>query len=155
MPQLFVRRTRIAAPAREVFRWHALPDTLERLTPPWEKAEVVERTGGIDQIGSRVVLRTRVGPFRCTWMAEHTHYEEGRMFRDVQVVGPFAKWEHTHLVEPDGPDACILEDCVEYELRFGVVGKWLGSWFVRRKLKRLFDYRHRVTAEATERLCQS
>ena len=39
----FVHRTRIAAPAEEVFRWHARPGALERLTPPWEPVEVIER----------------------------------------------------------------------------------------------------------------
>jgi ligand-binding SRPBCC domain-containing protein len=48
----FVRRTRIAAPAAEVFRWHARQGALERLTPPWESIEVLERTGGIED-GSR------------------------------------------------------------------------------------------------------
>jgi hypothetical protein len=28
------------------------------------------------------------------------------------------------------------------------VGKLLGGWFVRRKLVRLFNYRHRITADA-------
>ena len=151
MPELFIHRSRIEAPAAEVFRWHALPGALERLTPPWEPVEFVERTGGIEQIGSRVVLRLCLGPFHRTWTSEHTHYEDGRMFRDVQVAGPFARWEHTHTVEPDGSDACFLEDRIIYELPFGFLGKLLGGWFVRRKLERLFDYRHRVTAQATAR----
>ena len=49
MQQLFVKRSRIAAPAQRVFDWHREPDAFVRLTPPWEKAELVERTGGIDR----------------------------------------------------------------------------------------------------------
>ena len=37
----FVARTPIAAPARELHAWHLRPGALERLTPPWERVEVV------------------------------------------------------------------------------------------------------------------
>jgi ligand-binding SRPBCC domain-containing protein len=152
MPQTFVKRSRIAAPAERVFDWHMRPQALAELTPPWEPVEIVERTGGgIDDIGSRVVLRVGRWPLRTRLVAEHTHFEPGRMFRDVLVQSPFARWEHTHLVEPDGPGACWLEDRIVYALPFGALGRMLGGWFVRRKLERMFDYRHRVTAEAVLR----
>jgi ligand-binding SRPBCC domain-containing protein len=35
---------------------------------------------------------------------------------------------------------------VEYALPFGFLGRWFGGWFVRRKLERLFRFRHEVTA---------
>jgi hypothetical protein len=35
---------------------------------------------------------------------------------------------------------------VEYALPFGALGRWLGGWYVRRKLEKLFEYRHDVTA---------
>ena len=148
MTDLFVKRTRIEAPAEAVFRWHMRPEALADLTPPWERAEIVERTGGIDEIGSRVVVRVGRWPLRMFWVAQHTHFEPGRMFRDVQVSGPFARWEHTHTMEPDGPDACWLEDRVEYALPLGWLGRLCGGWLVRRKLARMFAYRHEVTARA-------
>jgi ligand-binding SRPBCC domain-containing protein len=143
--ELLVHRSRIKAPAAEVYTWHALPHALERLTPPGEHVEVVERTGGIER-GGRVVLRFGRWPFRLRWVAEHQDFEEGRYFSDVQVSGPFARWKHTHTFEPDGPDACILEDRVEYALPFGSIGRWFAGRFVRRKIEKLFEYRHSVTA---------
>ncbi|HXV75540.1 MAG TPA: SRPBCC family protein [Candidatus Polarisedimenticolaceae bacterium] len=141
----FVKRSRIDAPAAAVFRWHMQADAFERLMPPWERVEVIDRTGGIDRIGSRVTLLVGRWPLRMTWVAEHTHFEADRMFRDVQLRGPFARWEHTHLVQPDGPAACWLEDRVDYALRFGRLGRWLWGSIVERKLQRIFDYRHRIT----------
>jgi uncharacterized protein len=144
--ELFVRRTRIAAPAADVFGWHARPGALERLTPPWETVEVLEKHGGIEN-GARVVLRMGSGPLATRWVAEHRDYVEGEQFRDVQVAGPFARWEHTHRVTPDGADACYLEDCIEYTLPFGAMGALGGGGMVRRRLGRMFEYRHRVTAQ--------
>lgn len=148
----FLKRTRIAAAAEAVFAWHAEPGALERLTPPWEPVRVVERSGGIEP-GARVVLEMRLGPLRRRWVAQHTAWEPGRWFRDVQVSGPFARWEHTHRFIPivGGPGdeaACWLEDEVHYALPLGWLGRLLAGWYVRRKLERLFAYRHRVTAAA-------
>ena len=148
---IFIHRSRIEAPAAEVYAWHALPDTLERLTPPGEHVEVVERTGGLER-GARVVLRFGRWPFRRRWIAVHQDYEEGRYFSDVQLSGPFAYWKHTHTLEPDGPAACILEDRVEYALPFGFLGRWVAGGFVRKKIDNLFEYRHCATiAELSSR----
>jgi len=142
--QTFVRRSRINAPAAEVYAWHALPDALERLTPPGERVKVIEKSGGIEK-GARVVLEFGRWPFERRWIAEHQDYEEGRYFSDLQVSGPFAYWKHRHTFEPDGADACFLEDRVEYALPFGIFGRWVAGWYVRRKLEKLFEYRHQVT----------
>jgi uncharacterized protein (TIGR01777 family) len=144
--ELFVRRSRIAAPAGEVFDWHARPGALERLTPPWERVELVEKHGGIEN-GARVVLRLGPGPLAVRWVAEHRDYIAGEQFRDVQVQGPFAYWEHTHRVTPDGPEACYLEDRIAYALPLGALGSLAGSSPVRRRLARTFEYRHRITAQ--------
>lgn len=146
MSEVFVQRTRIGAPAENVFRWHARPGALERLTPPFSPVELVEHKGGIAD-GARVVLKVPLGPTHIRWVAEHRDYIEGRQFRDVQVEGPFACWEHTHRFEPDGAQASFLEDRVDYALPFGAAGALVGGLFVRRMLDRMFTYRHRTTVE--------
>jgi len=129
-----------------VFRWHARPGALERLTPPWDRLQVVERTGGIEN-GARVVLELPLGPTHVRWVAEHFDYVEGRQFRDRQSQGPFARWEHTHRFDPDGPAASYLEDRIDYALPFGTAGALVGGGFARRTLERMFAYRHRTTAQ--------
>jgi ligand-binding SRPBCC domain-containing protein len=148
MLEVFVKRTRFPLPAEQLFAWHAEPDALERLMPPWEHARVVRRTGTIRNIGSQIEIRVRIGPFWRTWISEHTACQEGRMFADRQIKGPLAVWRHTHSFEPDGRFACYLEDRVEYSLPMGALGRIVAGPFVRRKLNRLFSYRHEFTAKA-------
>lgn len=143
--ELFVRRSRMPAPAREVFAWHARPGAFQRLTPPWERVEVVEDSGGIGD-GARKVIRMGRPPFTLRWVAEHRDYVDGEQFRDVQRRGPFARWTHTHRVEPAGDDGAWLEDRIEYALPLGGLGALAGGGFTRRRLQRMFAYRHRVTA---------
>jgi uncharacterized protein len=136
------------ASADVVYAWHARADALTRLTPPWENTRIVESNGTIEQPGSRVKIRLRVGPFSQTWTSEHTACEPGRMFRDVMVDGPFRLWEHTHLFISDGQNRSWLEDRVNYEFPLGWFGKLVGGAYTRRRLSRMFVWRHRATAEA-------
>jgi ligand-binding SRPBCC domain-containing protein len=144
----YKKESNIAAPAGIVFSWHEAPDAFEKLTPPWERVRIVERSASGIQPGTRITLEMRLGPLKRRWVAVHSDYEAGRMFRDEQLSGPFKYWEHTHVVEPRGPHHCLLIDEIRYQLPFGFIGHLLGSWLVRRKLDRLFDYRHAVTREA-------
>jgi len=145
----FVRRTRIRAPAERVFRWHEAPDAFDKLTPPGEPVRVVSQTEGIRD-GARRELLIGYAPACVSWIAMHDGYIEGRQFRDTQVRGPFRYWAHTHIFETDGPDACYLEDRIEYELPFGWLGEWLLGTLIERKLNHLFEYRHRITREENE-----
>ncbi len=146
----FTRSVRIERPASEVFVWHERPGAFARLAPPWQKLEVLSHTGGIRD-GARVSLRTKIGPVWVRWDVEHRDYVEGVQFRDVQVRGPFAHWEHLHRVEPvEGGRACVLTDEIKYQLPFGAPGRICGAAFARGELERLFDYRHAVTKADVE-----
>jgi ligand-binding SRPBCC domain-containing protein len=146
---LFVKESRIAAPPAVVFAFHERPGALQRLTPPWERIEVIEGGTSI-RPGSRVVLRTRLGPVALRWVAEHTEYEPPRLFADRQVAGPFASWYHRHRFLDDGQGGTLLRDEVEYDPPLGWLGRQLGGRFIRRKLQNLFDYRHDVTRRMVE-----
>lgn len=141
--ETLTRTIRIARPAAEVFAWHERSGAFERLQPPWERVEMRARAGGVRD-GLRVALRTRAGPVWLDWEVEHRDYVAGVQFRDVQLRGPFAHWEHLHRFAPDGPEACVLTDEIDYALPGGPAGALLAD-AVRRRLSRVFAYRHAVT----------
>ncbi|MBU1183213.1 MAG: TIGR01777 family oxidoreductase [Proteobacteria bacterium] len=144
--ETFIKKTRINAPVEEVFKWHSRPGALERLSPPWDPIRVIERKGGIES-GARAVLEMKAGPFPYKWTAEHTDYEENRLFRDRQVKGPFSNWVHTHSFEPDGPESSFFEDRIDYALPFYPFGNLIGGPSVKAKLARIFKYRHATTVQ--------
>ena len=137
-----MKQTRIDARAEAVFAWHERPDAFRKLVPPWQKI-TVEQASSIRN-GDRAIFRIHKGPLAIQWVAEHRDYIPDRQFRDVQIAGPFRRWEHTHRFIPDG-QGCLLEDDIEYELPLGKLGEWFGGWLARRELERLFAYRHAVT----------
>ncbi|MEN9581571.1 MAG: hypothetical protein RJA70_4580 [Pseudomonadota bacterium] len=145
----FVHESLIKASAETVFAFHEAKDAFERLQPPWQKTVIVTPPSSLD-VGTRVVLRTKIGPIWQTMEAEHIAYEPGRMFADKMNRGPFASWVHKHIVTPHGPRESTLTDDIEYELPLGAIGRVLGAGFARRELERLFVYRHEVTRRACE-----
>lgn len=142
----FEYRSHIPAPAEEVFNWHARPGAFQRLLPPWEPVEIVSQTGGIEN-GATLILKVGTFPLKHTWVAEHRDFVQGYQFRDVQVKGPFARWEHTHRVDPQGDGACRLHDHITYALPGLGFGELFMGRRLRRRLQRMFVYRHNITAE--------
>jgi uncharacterized protein (TIGR01777 family) len=142
------RATHLPFPPAAVFGWHERPGALERLIPPWERAVVVERTGGIRD-GDRVVLKVG-GPLGMRWVARHVGFEQDRQFADEQVEGPFGRWRHLHRFEPDGPAACVMTDRVEYTPPLGAIGEAGDPLLIRPRVERMLGYRHEVVRRDLE-----
>jgi len=152
MPNFYHEST-IQAPAALVFAWHHDPAAIEKLTPPWEPVKVVGTPASIDETGSRTTLEVSMfGVMRLFWVAEHRNYQPGHSFQDIQISGPFTKWCHTHSVEPIDDNSCLYIDSIDYQLPLGRLGELFGGWVVRRKLKKMFAYRHHRVKEECEGL---
>ena len=148
----FIKQSEIGAAPEEVFGWHARPEAIDLLTPPWERVEVIERARGLE-VGSRAVFKVYAGPFWRLWVAEHVEHVPGRLFADVQRRGPFARWYHRHRFEPTRRGTTLMTDEVDYALPGGRVCELLTGPLVRARLERMFDYRHAVVAKEVP--CQS
>lgn len=144
--QHFQKKSKMPTSAAQVFAFHERPDAFELLQPPWQTSKIIQPPKSL-AVGTRVILRTRIGPVWQTIEAEHVEYEAGRMFADRMVKGPFRYWLHRHIVEPVSEKESILIDDIEYALPLGPVGAFFGGWFARRELERLFEYRHLITRE--------
>ena len=73
----FVKESVFEATPAELFAFHERPDAFELLLPPWQRNEVIRPPSGLE-VGTRVELRTRIGPFWIPIVAEHVAYEGGR-----------------------------------------------------------------------------
>src|SRR4051794_16091917 len=142
--EVIERSVTVPVGVEEAFAWHTRPGALERLTPPWERIEVLEHSGGIAD-GARVVIRLHEGPVAIRWVARHRDFLPGRRFVDEQVEGPFARWVHAHSFEPEGAASCRVSDRIELTLPAAAAGR-LAVPLVRRRVERMLAYRHQVLA---------
>jgi len=148
---IFIKESVIEATPERVFAFHELPDALARLTPPWEHARIIQPAPDL-RVGSVTIIETRIlGFFPARWVAKHTAYDPPRMFEDAQTSGPFRRWRHRHIVEPHERGA-VLRDEIEYEPPLWFIGRLVAPLLIVPRLRRLFDYRHRVTREWSEQI---
>lgn len=159
----FRKQTHIPISQQELYDWHASGGAFSRLAPPWEEIEIVEWKGGIQSQdkkswaqfgdiskGAQVILRTKVGPIWQTMHAEHVAHVQPEMFCDEMRKGPFAHWAHTHRFVCVDEKHAILDDEIEYRLPFSPISDWVAGGFVRRKLEKMFRFRHRRTLHDLE-----
>ena len=145
----FVKQSVIRATPERVFAFHEQADVLSLLIPTWEHARVIQ-AAKISELDTQAIIETRVlGPFKTRWVAQHTVYDPPHVFEDVQVKGPFRCWRHRHIVEPHAEGA-MLRDEIDYEPPLGFLGRAVALLLIKRRLQKLFDYRH----EVTRRLCE-
>ncbi len=148
----FTLSSEISAPVEALRDWHFRPGAFGRLNPPWEKARVISAPGALVD-GARAIIEIQAGPIKQRWIADHEITPDG--FIDRQASGPFAFWEHRHLFEATGPMTSRLTDAIAYRLPMGLPGRIFGSALVRKKLERMFHYRHTVTRTDLARAVQN
>ncbi|TMI96655.1 MAG: SRPBCC family protein [Bacteroidetes bacterium] len=73
-------------------------------------------------------------------MTEITHAEELKYFIDVQRKGPYSLWHHQHhFKKMEG--GVEMTDIVHYKNPLGFIGEIANSVFIKRQLKKIFEYR--------------
>lgn len=141
------RSQRFEVPIEQAFEFYVDAGNLGPMTPPWLHFEVTTPGELILRRGALLDYRLKLHGVPLRWQGRIEAWEPPLRFVDVQVRGPYALWEHTHLFEPDGDAATVIHDRVRYALPLGPLGALAHRLFVRRDLERIFDYRSQVASE--------
>jgi ligand-binding SRPBCC domain-containing protein len=132
-------------PRAVVFPFFADPANLPRITPPWLRFRLLTPAAAM---AAGAVFDYRIAwlgvPLR--WRAFIREYDPPVRFVDVQVRGPYGRWEHRHLfLEEAG--GTWMEDRVTYRLPLGPLGRAAHALLVRRQLAAIWRYRRRRIGE--------
>ena len=142
----FVHESVFGVDVDALFGFHERPDAFSLLMPPWETVRNVKPATSLE-VGAVASLEQRVGPIWIEIVAEHVAYEKNRLFVDEMRKGPFAAWRHEHRFESHA-DGSRLIDAITYEPPMGVLGRLAAPLAIEPRLRKMFEYRHRVTREA-------
>lgn len=119
----------------------SVPQNLNEITPPDMAFEIVGDLPTKATAGLLLEYRVKI-PFLgwTPWLTEIKYVEDGVSFMDEQRVGPYKLWIHTHRLEKvEG--GTKMTDEIRYQIPFGVFGSIAHLLFVRRTLRKIFDYR--------------
>jgi ligand-binding SRPBCC domain-containing protein len=135
----------IPAPIGRVWDYFSTPENLNALTPPEMHFEILGDPPAMYQ-GQLIAYRIRVAPgIRVHWLTEIRHVRENAFFVDEQRAGPYQLWYHEHHFTP-AEGGVRMTDRVTYALPFGPLGDFMHALWVRRTLRRIFDYRNEAVA---------
>ena len=140
------REQRVAAPPAEVFSFFEDAGNLEAITPPFLGFRVVTPRPIEMGPGALIEYRLRLHGVPVRWRTRIEAFDPPHAFVDVQLSGPYRLWHHTHVFEPDGRGGTLMRDRVRYALPFGPLGAIAHVLFVRRDLRRIFDFRQETVA---------
>ena len=143
---LLERSQRVPLAPADAFAFYTDVDNLERITPPWLRFRILEPRPQALHAGAHLEYSLVLHRFPIGWITEIDVWEPPHRFVDFQLRGPYALWEHTHTFEPVA-GGTVLKDRIRYAIPYGPLG-WLAHVvFVRRDLRRIFDYRRDAVAE--------
>lgn len=125
-----------------VYEWHGRQGAINRLLPPWQETEVLERSGGLGK-GAITRLRMNVGPVNIPINALHIDANNGHFFEDQQTKGPFKYWNHRHMFS-DTTDGCLLEDNLTYQLPINKLLPQFAKKYIKKELIKTFCYRKKI-----------
>ena len=111
---VFHHRSHLPYTPEAVFSWHMRPGALERLTPPWAQARVLEREGEIHD-GGKVVLAIKQGPTELKWVSPQFIEDGVELAIAEMLLGGTTCFNDMYFF----PDATI-EACREAAMRVSV-----------------------------------
>ena len=96
--------------------------------------------------GQMIAYRIRLLPgIRIRWLTEITQVHEGAYFVDEQRIGPYRIWHHEHRFVAHG-GGVEMTDRITYALPFSPFSEVVHLFWVKRTLRRIFDFRREKIA---------
>jgi NADH dehydrogenase len=139
----------VARPVDEVAGFFESPGNITRITPSSMRLHIRSQDLAM-RSGLEIEYDVRPLPFMSSlWRTRIVDYDPSRGFTDVQLRGPYRRWEHHHAFRAvDG--GTQVDDRVEYELPLGPLGGIGHRLIVKSELERIFGHRARAVDAVLE-----
>jgi len=148
------RRLWLPRPRPEVFAFFADVRNLERVNPPRVRLRWLSPPPETLSAGAVINFSIRMAGLPVRWRVFIREFDPPYRFVDVEIWGPFARWEHRHRFGEGpasegvaGPMGTWVEDRVTYRLPLGRLGDVAHALGVKRQIAGLFAYRERRLVE--------
>ena len=139
----------IAAPAERVFDLARDLDLHQRSLAHTHEKAVAGKTSGLIELGDEVEWRARHLGFVWRLRSRVTVMDRPKHFADVQVTGPFARFEHHHRFLPQHGGTLMVDEWA-HTVPLGFLGRLADRLFLERYMRALLETRNRALKEAAE-----
>jgi ligand-binding SRPBCC domain-containing protein len=152
------RRVWVRAPRPEVFEFFADPRNLERVNPPRTTLRWLRPPPCRLSAGAVLDFDVRLSAIPVRWRVLVREFDPPYRFIDVQLRGPFARWEHRHRFVAGPAEAggagdigTWVEDRVTYRMPLGPLGAAAHALGAGRRITAMFEYREQRIRELLHR----
>ncbi len=145
--QTFIKSSYINCDTKSLFDFHLDTNNLTKITPTNIKVELL--TKNFKPVVSQVLkIKSTKYFIPVMWEVKIEKIEEPNLLVDIALKSPFKFWEHKHIFINHG-NFSELKDVIIFKMPFGILGDLL-SFFVKKDLQNMFDYRHKITKNILE-----
>tara|TARA_Y200000002_G_scaffold14484_1_gene11614 strand:- start:846 stop:1307 length:462 start_codon:yes stop_codon:yes gene_type:complete len=142
--KLYQLRTKQELPIslEKAWKFFSDPKNLKDITPNEMNFNII--SGADKSIYAGQIIQYKVSPvlgINLKWVTEITHVKENEYFVDEQRFGPYSLWHHKHFFKKIN-GGILMEDIVDYKIPYGLIGQFAHVIFVKKKLEKIFNYRH-------------
>ena len=141
------RKQIIKADLATCWAFFSSPYNLKKITPTYMGFEVL--TDIPEKMYEGLMIEYRVKPLLgipTKWVTRISKVDENKFFIDEQWSGPYKAWHHEHhFRQIDGGTEMI--DIITYQMPFGIFGKIVHPFIVKKKLESIFNYRKEVVKD--------
>jgi ligand-binding SRPBCC domain-containing protein len=128
-------------PREKAFVFFENPKNLFDITPDWLDFRMVTNKNSDNVVeGAEYDYYIRWFGLKWKWRSRIQTYNPPHDFTDIQIVGPYSKWEHTHIFKERG-ESTLMFDTVVYRIPFSYFGRAVHGLFVKDQLQDIFCYR--------------
>ena len=122
----------------QAFSFFEDPRNLFTITPPWMDFRMLDPDRSKTGEGAEFDYTIRWLGIRIHWKSRLVNYHPPKEFTDIQLSGPYLRWEHRHSFE-NRDKGTLMRDEVDYVLP--AVAVPLHPLLIRRQLGNIFRYR--------------
>ena len=117
------------------------PQNLQKITPEELDFRMTSPDEGKVYLGQIITYSIRLNKvFKMNWVTEITGMIDENSFVDEHRFGPYKMWHHRHTFEEvDG--GVLMTDVVHFKIPFSLIAPLAYRFFIKQKLKRIFNYR--------------
>jgi ligand-binding SRPBCC domain-containing protein len=128
----------------EAWDFFSKPKNLEKITPK-NLGLKINNLSEKEMYNGQIINYT-VRPIfnlELEWVTEITAVEKPNYFIDEQRFGPYAFWHHEHWFSSI-PGGVLIEDILYYKIPYGIFGKLLHDFKIKKDINKIFSHRTEV-----------
>lgn len=133
---------------KTAWNFFSSPINLQTITPSYLSFKMADNELP-EKMYSGTIISYTIKPvlgIKMSWVTEIKHIKENEYFIDEQLFGPYKFWHHKHFFK-EIPGGVEMEDLVHYSIGWSIFGSAVHSLFIKKKLKKIFEFRRKKLIE--------